>query len=80
MCSVCGCTGPTRAEPAVLEADPLAEGDFFPGDLLASVLRVSAPFWADHEALRSRVSDLADGVDTGAAGLTDDMAHFRGST
>jgi hypothetical protein len=28
-----------------LQADPLVEGDYYPGDLLASVLRVDAAFW-----------------------------------
>ena len=28
-----------------LQADPLAEGDCFPGDLLASLLRVNAAYW-----------------------------------
>jgi hypothetical protein len=28
-----------------LRLDPLAEGDFYPGDLLASVLRVDTAFW-----------------------------------
>jgi len=29
----------------VLEKDPLAEGDFYPGDLLGSVLRLPAKTW-----------------------------------
>jgi contact-dependent growth inhibition (CDI) system CdiI-like immunity protein len=28
-----------------LGANPLAEGDFYPGDLLANVLRIDAEFW-----------------------------------
>ena len=28
-----------------LREDPLAEGDFYPGDLLGSILRVAGDFW-----------------------------------
>lgn len=31
-----------------LEIDPLAEGDFYPGDLLAAVLRTEDVFWSNH--------------------------------
>ena len=33
---------------ARLAEDPLAEGDNYPGDLLAAVLRTDAPYWSDH--------------------------------
>jgi len=32
----------------VLESNPLACGDFYPGDLLRNVLRVSGDYWRDH--------------------------------
>ena len=35
-----------------LEKHPFAEGDFYPGDLLGSVLTVAEPFWAGHPELR----------------------------
>ena len=39
-----------------LQKDPLAEGDFYPGDLLASLLRLDRSFWAlrpkEHGAAR----------------------------
>jgi hypothetical protein len=35
-----------------LEKHPFAEGDFYPGDLLASVLTVADPFWAGRPELR----------------------------
>jgi len=31
-----------------LEKNPLAEGNHYPGDLLAAVLTVKEPFWRDH--------------------------------
>lgn len=45
-----------------LEGDPLAEGDYYPGDLLASVLRLPASFWADHPPLARRVRVLVAGL------------------
>jgi hypothetical protein len=39
----------------VLESNPLAEGNFYPGDLLCAVLRVDREFWCDHP-------DLVQGV------------------
>jgi hypothetical protein len=33
---------------AKLSQDPLAEGDFYPGDLLSSVLDINATYWSDH--------------------------------
>jgi hypothetical protein len=34
-----------------LNQDPFVEGDFFPGDLLRSVMRVKVDFWANHPEL-----------------------------
>src|SRR5262245_29383951 len=31
---------------AVLASDPLAEGDFYPGDLLVAVLRMPPEYWS----------------------------------
>jgi CDI immunity proteins len=39
----------------VLERDPLAEGDFYPGDLLQSVLNVSTEYWSAHPRLKKRL-------------------------
>lgn len=48
-----------------LEADPLAEGDFYPGDLLVAVLRSPQDFWSREpecsertKALVARLSDM----------------------
>lgn len=43
----------------VLQADPLAQGDFYPGDLLSAVLRSAPSFWAGNPALACRVVALA---------------------
>lgn len=34
-----------------LAIDPMASGDFYPGDLLKAVSSVPAEFWAEHPAL-----------------------------
>jgi hypothetical protein len=46
-----------------LEENPLAEGDFYPGDLLVSVLRVPQAYWRSHPAESARVRTIADSVD-----------------
>lgn len=53
-----------RAVQMLLE-DPLVEGDYYPGDLLAVVLRLPDPAW---EELRMERRQLMSVV----AGLTDD--------
>lgn len=47
----------------VLERDPLAEGDFFPGDLLSAALRSPVEFWAEEPGLRSRLSAVLERLD-----------------
>jgi len=41
-----------------LEEDPFAEGDFYPGDLLRSVLGVNLAFWQGHPDLRQRMDAI----------------------
>ena len=62
-----------------LEDDPLAEGDFYPGDLLVAVLRLPAGHWRarpDQLARLRKVIDAlpADEVDDD---LSSDIAAFR---
>jgi hypothetical protein len=42
-----------------LRKDSFAEGDFYPGDLLKSVLTVDRDFWRDHPQWRDEVRDIA---------------------
>jgi hypothetical protein len=42
-----------------LEADPFVAGDFYPGDLLCSVLSLPHEFWSAHAELRKRVAAVA---------------------
>jgi hypothetical protein len=43
-----------------LQRDPLAAGDFYEGDLLASILRVESSFWQRHLDLRRIIADIVD--------------------
>ena len=45
-----------------LEADPLAEGDYYPGDLLAAVLAVPSAYWQDHPEQRNRLSGVLTSI------------------
>ena len=44
---------------AKLEENPLADGDFYEGDLLKNVLTVPASFWDEHPAWREAVDQVA---------------------
>ena len=47
-----------------VESEPLAEGDFYPGDLLdALIRRVPDSYWQAHEDQRIRVRTVAKGLD-----------------
>jgi hypothetical protein len=48
---------------ARLEQDPLAEGDFYPGDLLAAVLRVPGTYWQSRPSEAARLRTIADSAD-----------------
>jgi hypothetical protein len=47
-----------------VERDPLAEGDFYPGDLLDALMRrVPESYWQAHEDQRARVRTVAQALD-----------------
>jgi hypothetical protein len=47
-----------------VEDDPLAEGDFYPGDLLDALMRrVPESYWQTHEDQRARVRRVAEALD-----------------
>ena len=64
-----------------LEQDPLAEGDFYPGDLLVAVLRVPRDYWQAHADQRARVNAVVDGLDPADVDeeIMGDIAAFRSS-
>lgn len=41
-----------------LELEPLVAGDYYPGDLLQSVLRINRAFWVDHPSCFERVRQV----------------------
>ena len=41
---------------------PLAEGDFYPGDLLVALLRVEATFWIQHPEYRKEIHQVIQTV------------------
>ena len=43
-----------------LEKEPPAEGDYYPGDLLASVVRSDRAYWESHPDLRPRIRQVVD--------------------
>ncbi len=45
-----------------LEEEPLAAGDFYPGDLLQAVLRAGETFWVDHPDSLQRVRKIVGRV------------------
>jgi hypothetical protein len=57
----------------VIEANPLAEGDYYPGDLLASVLRVDKADWERWQDLHQRVVSVV-------TRLSDELTRAEGTT
>ena len=43
-----------------LQEDPFAEGAYFPGDLLVSVLGANGEFWQAHPDLREHAATVAE--------------------
>ena len=43
-----------------LGQNPLAEGNYYPGDLLVSVLRAESNFWLAHPTLKMEAKRIAD--------------------
>ena len=43
-----------------LRQNPLAEGHFYPGDLLVSVLQTESSFWSAHPTLKTEAKQIAD--------------------
>lgn len=43
----------------LLQSDPFVAGDFYPGDLLISVLRAEPSFWRAHPELFGQADEIA---------------------
>ncbi|MBI4941662.1 MAG: hypothetical protein HY830_13025 [Actinobacteria bacterium] len=66
---------------AVLLDDPLAEGDFYPGDLLTAVMRLTADHWHAYPSHRTALVERVAGVrrEDVAAALADAIRVFVGA-
>lgn len=60
-----------------LESDPLAEGDFYPGDLCQSVLLLPYEVWKDHKDMYKRVKKVIEDLEEIPAELTDAVKTFN---
>ena len=47
----------------ILDANPLVEGDFYPGDLLCSVLRLDSLVWKQHPDWAERLKGIVRGIE-----------------
>ena len=45
-----------------LRENPFVEGDYYPGDLLAAVMRVESSFWQTHQDSYWAVSEIVGGL------------------
>ena len=61
----------------VLEENPFAEGDYYPGDLLSMVLKVEPSFWQTHQDLYWSVSEIVAGLPSLMSDLTDTIHRFE---
>jgi hypothetical protein len=46
-----------------LEQNPLAEGDFYPGDLLTTILRIPQSYWQQHPEQFARMQRIIEEVE-----------------
>lgn len=60
----------------ILKRDPLTEGDFYPGDLLAVVLRLPQSYWQRHPGLTEQMKAILDSIEELPAELEDGVARF----
>jgi hypothetical protein len=61
----------------MLQHDPLAEGDFYPGDLLEAVLRLPHSYRQQHASLAQEVEAVLDSVEELLTELASEAARFR---
>ena len=60
-----------------LQENPLAEGEYYPGDLLTAVLSVDEDFWWDHPDLWLEVNDVLDALEDSIRQLSGAIERFR---
>ena len=62
----------------VVEADPLAQGDYYAGDLLQSLLTVSGDFWAREWEWRNRLHGIVERLEPVPGELAEAISSFGG--
>jgi len=60
-----------------LEKEPLLEGDFYPGDVLAAVLRISPEYWTGHLGQLAALERVLTGVTDPDPELARDITAFH---
>jgi hypothetical protein len=60
----------------VLQKNPFAEGDYYPGDLLSAVMKVEPGFWQTHQDFYWSVSEIVAGLPSLMRDLTDAIDQF----
>lgn len=62
----------------LLEENPLAEGDYYPGDLLHAVLDVDVNYWHAHRDQWERVDEIVETYAFAQSRLSAALQAFRG--
>lgn len=65
---------------ARLTQDPLLEGEYYPGDVLAAVLAVPASYWAANPAQQTALERVIGSIDPPDAELAGDIRAYRERT
>jgi hypothetical protein len=60
----------------VLQENPFAQGDYYPGDLLSMVVKVEPSFWQTHQDLYWSVSEIVAELPSLMHDLTDAINRF----
>lgn len=60
-----------------LRQKPLLEGDFYPGDVLAAVLRIDNSYWQAHPAYLQKVNEIISSIDNPGPPLDEEVKRFR---
>ncbi len=60
----------------LLQENPFAEGDYYPGDLLSAVVKVEPSFWQTHQDFYWSVSEIIAGLPSLMRDLTDAINRF----
>lgn len=63
-----------------LEGDPLAEGDYHPGDLLSSLLRVTPTVWRKHADWKSKLDHVVERLTEIPEELAEGLEQYRKHT